>query len=280
MTLSKHKLFGYHRSSRFQPLRLWSCFSSPFNISLSTLDRRDVLDALKQTLQSRDLQYMFNVTSCAGVASAERDYFLNNVTSASVSDSTCLTYFYQRTTSYAACLRMVAKITSTFDDVKLVGMSELSDFNSDYDELVPVVSSCYDDARYIWWAMGASYVLLLDLLLKVSEEIVLCSALTNNLLVASGGAYASCDVSGTSTTSELATRHSALCSELTVGLTKLISYINRGITDSGGWDVTASIGEKFYMYVCAALPSGAIVAIILPTTLRVCSRDFQYLFNY
>ncbi|KAK3795911.1 hypothetical protein RRG08_040706 [Elysia crispata] len=222
-------------------LTYFAWFSRHNTDMCSEQNRRDVLDALKQTLQSRDLQYMFNVTSCAGVASAERDYFLNNVTSASVSDSTCLTYFSQRTTSYAACLRMVAKITSTFDDVKLVGMSELSDFNSDYDELVPVVSSCYDDARYIWWAMGASYVLLLDLLLKVSEEIVLCSALTNNLLVASGGAYASCDVSGTSTTSELATRHSALCSELTVGLTKLISYINRGITDSGGWDVTASI---------------------------------------
>ena len=206
-------------------------------------DRREVLDALKQKPQSRDLKFMQNVTSCAGVASSDRYYFLNNVTSYSVSDSTCTTYFAQTSAGQAACLRMVANITSVFADVRLVGVSELRGFDSDYDVLAAIVSSCYDDANYIWWAKGASYVLLVDLLSKASEELVLCSALTHAQLVTGGGLYAACNVSGTSTTSEMITRHSAVSNEISVGLTRLASYINRGIANTGGWDVASSIGK-------------------------------------
>ncbi|GFR83362.1 atrial natriuretic peptide receptor 2 [Elysia marginata] len=218
-------------------------------------DRRSVLDALEQTLQSRDLQYMHNVTSCAGVSSSERDYFLNNVTSYSINEVTCLTYFSQTTASYAACLRMIANMTAVFNDVRLVGVAELGGFNSDFDVLATIVSSCYDDARYIWWAKAASYVLLLDILSKVSEELVLCSALTTGRLVASGGVYASCNVSGSSTTAELTTRHGQVCSELTVGLARIVYYINRGITGSDGWDISSSIA--FYESAPSNCTSGS-----------------------
>ncbi|GFO05798.1 hypothetical protein PoB_003230300 [Plakobranchus ocellatus] len=198
---------------------------------------------LEQAASTQDLNYLRNITACSGTASSDRDYFLNNVTYFAVSSATCLTYFYH-TEGYDDCLRIINNITSVFIDVKLVGVAELTAFNDDFQALETIVTSCYDEATYLWWALASAYVLLIDILPKVSEELILCTALTHAQLVSSGGEYASCDVSQTSSTAELTSRHAELCGELNTHLYRLVYYIGRGLANSANWDIPASTGRK------------------------------------
>ncbi|KAK6965074.1 atrial natriuretic peptide receptor 2, partial [Biomphalaria glabrata] len=190
------------------------------------------LKALINLIKARDLNFIIALTSsCNRTLTSATNISVGNWSApeSSILEAACFDHFHHEP-HLSRCLRLAVKASRVFTNVTLVELTEIGEFNVDFELLASSVTECYAFFSFLRWTVPATFVILVHIIGQVSAEFVLCASLSSGVTLP---APRRCSTPFLFLQPEISQRHNETIADLLFLLSKLKDHVQRGVNAPG-----------------------------------------------